>query len=73
MKARHIQWLLAFIFLGLGGWTLLFPGSVEALSLRPGHYIGTEASRVILTVEASRSTFTVTLKLLNRTTSRLKM
>ena len=48
MKARHIQRFLAFIFLGLGGWTLFFPGTVEALSLRPGHYIGTEASRVIL-------------------------
>ena len=48
LKARHIQVSLALIFLLLGGWVLFFPGMVESLSFKPEHYIGTEASRVIL-------------------------
>ena len=70
MQARHIQWLLAFIFLGLGGWTLLFPGSVEALSLRPGHYIGTEASRVILGCFGAQAVLCGIVILVSRFTAR---
>ena len=35
IKARHVQYLLAFIFLGLGGWCLVAPAQVESLGLRP--------------------------------------
>jgi hypothetical protein len=47
-NARIAQWLLAAPFLVLGGWCLLFPGMVEALSLTPEHLIDTPASRVLL-------------------------
>lgn len=35
MKSRHVQYLLAAIFAGLGGWCLIDPHSVERLVLRP--------------------------------------
>jgi len=35
MTARHVQLFLAAIFLGLGGWCLLAPHSVERLVLKP--------------------------------------
>ena len=35
MSARHIQLLLASIFLGLGGWCLVSPQTVEMLVFRP--------------------------------------
>ncbi|WP_224815773.1 hypothetical protein [Hasllibacter sp. MH4015] len=48
MSALFIQRLLASVFLGLGGWVLIFPHVVERLVLAPDHYIGTPASSVIL-------------------------
>lgn len=35
MTARHIQYVLAAIFIGLGGWCLIDPHSVERLVLKP--------------------------------------
>lgn len=35
MRSRYIQYALAAIFLGLGGWCLLDPHGVERLVLRP--------------------------------------
>lgn len=35
IESRHIQWLLSAIFLGLGGWCLLFPHMVEQVALKP--------------------------------------
>lgn len=32
---KHIQYLLSAVFLGLGGWCLLFPGMVERVVLKP--------------------------------------
>jgi hypothetical protein len=46
--ARWAQSMIAAPFLILGSWCLLFPGQVEALSLLPAHYIGTDASRVLM-------------------------
>ena len=46
--ARRIQTLLGLIFLGLGGWVLLFASQVEALVLAPDHVMGTTASAVLL-------------------------
>lgn len=48
MTPLFIQRLLAGVFLGLGGWALLFPTTVERLVLAPDHYIGTPASNVLL-------------------------
>lgn len=36
-EARVLQWLIAAVFLGLGGWCLIAPGSVIALTVRPEH------------------------------------
>ena len=35
MTSRHIQTALSIIFIGLGAWCLLMPGTVEALVFRP--------------------------------------
>ena len=35
MKAQHIQYALAAIFIGLGSWCLIDPHGVERLVLRP--------------------------------------
>ena len=35
MSVRQIQWLLASVFFVLGGWCLIAPGSVMALTIRP--------------------------------------
>jgi type IV secretory pathway TrbD component len=35
MKRRQIQWLLAAVFFILGGWCLVSPSSVMALTIRP--------------------------------------
>jgi hypothetical protein len=35
MTRRQIQWLLAAVFFILGGWCLVSPGSVMALTIRP--------------------------------------
>jgi len=48
LRANHIQRTLAFIFLGLGAWPLLFPGTVEALGLRPDYFVGNDTSRLLL-------------------------
>jgi hypothetical protein len=48
MRAAHIQKILALIFLGLGGWSLLFPGVVESLVLRPEYYIGNNTSELAI-------------------------
>jgi hypothetical protein len=46
--ARRAQAMIAAPFLILGSWCLLFPAQVEALSLLPEHYIGTQASRILM-------------------------
>lgn len=48
---RGVRWVqagLATPFLGLGGWCVLAPGTVERLGLRPEHLIDTLASHVLL-------------------------
>ncbi len=47
MTALGIQRILASVFLGLGGWALLFPATVERLGFTADHYIGTDASAVL--------------------------
>lgn len=37
IKVRNIQWLIASVFLGLGGWCLIAPASVIDLTVRPEH------------------------------------
>ncbi len=48
MQAIHMQRTLAFTFLGLGVWPLLFPVTVEALGLRPEYFVGNDTSRLLL-------------------------
>lgn len=48
MKALHVQRLLALVFLLLGGWCLLLPGTVERLALRPEFYIGNHTSELLI-------------------------
>lgn len=48
MQAIHMQRTLAFIFLGLGAWPLLFPGTVESLGLQPDYFVGNDTSRLLL-------------------------
>ena len=49
MSARLTQYLIAVVFAVLGGWALLAPGSVIALTIRPefqsDHYLATFAIR----------------------------
>ena len=37
MSAKYVQYGLAFIFVSLGGWCLLFPQMVEGLVFRPAY------------------------------------
>jgi len=48
MQARSIQFLLAGIFIGLGGWCLLMPAQVEALVLRPEYQVLNKTSAVLM-------------------------
>jgi hypothetical protein len=48
MRAIHIQIKLAAIFIGLGGWCMLWPASVEAIVMQPMFYIGNETSALYI-------------------------
>jgi hypothetical protein len=48
MKAIHLQRLLALIFIGLGGWCLLFPAVVEFVVMRPAYFVGNETSALFV-------------------------
>lgn len=37
MTPRRIQWIIAAVFLGLGGWCVIAPMSVVELTLRPSY------------------------------------
>ncbi len=40
MTAKRIQWFIAAVFFILGGWAMLAPGSVIALTFRPEYRLG---------------------------------
>ncbi|GLQ20850.1 hypothetical protein ACFFUB_02185 [Algimonas porphyrae] len=48
MTAWRIQLLLAFVFLSLGGWVLLFPGTVERLALLSEFQHNSATTRLLL-------------------------
>lgn len=48
MTSLRIQRILAAVFLGLGGWALLFPSVVERLGFASDHYMGTDASALLI-------------------------
>ena len=48
MRAIHVQRLLALIFVGLGGWCLLFPTVVESIVMRPAYYVGNATSALFV-------------------------
>jgi len=70
MTHNTIRLFLAFIFLGLGGWALLFPDMVERLVLTPEHFIGTPASNVLLGCFGAQAVLTGTVIALSRFNSR---
>ena len=47
MRAKHIQYVLAGIFLGLGGWCLVAPDMVETLVLTPDYRDASATSRLL--------------------------
>lgn len=48
MSARIIQTLLAFVFLGLGGWCLIMPGMVEDLAFLPEFQHNSATTRLLM-------------------------
>ncbi len=48
MRAKHIQYLLASIFLVLGGWCLITPHMVEALGFRPEYQMLNTTSALLI-------------------------
>ncbi|MAP96504.1 MAG: hypothetical protein CMK07_16285 [Ponticaulis sp.] len=48
MRSKHIQLVLAAIFIGLGGWCLVAPHSVERLVLRPEYQHLSATSALLL-------------------------
>jgi hypothetical protein len=48
MTSRHIQYALAAVFVVLGGWCLLSPGSVMALAIRPEYQSGDPIVAVLI-------------------------
>ena len=48
MTAKHIQYLLAAIFLILGSWCLLAPHRVESLVLKPAYQHLSETSALLM-------------------------
>ena len=61
MKAITIQYLLGAIFLLLGLWALLFPGSVERMAIAPPYYIGNYASAVLIGCFGAQAVLCATL------------
>ncbi len=47
-ETRRIQLAIAFVFLGLGGWCLVHPSSVIALTVRPEYRVDHVLLRVTL-------------------------
>ncbi|MEQ8823757.1 MAG: hypothetical protein RIC14_05230 [Filomicrobium sp.] len=48
MAPIHIQRLLAFVFLGLGGWALCFPSQVLSIGIRPEFNTGAAVTTVLM-------------------------
>ena len=48
VSSRQVQYVLAFIFVSLGGWCLLAPGDVEQLALRPDLVTGSLPTKVLI-------------------------
>ncbi|MGI9400603.1 MAG: hypothetical protein ACR2O0_05065 [Rhizobiaceae bacterium] len=48
MTARQVQYFLALIFIGLGGWCLIAPFSVEALVLKPEYQVLNATSKLLM-------------------------
>jgi hypothetical protein len=66
MKAIHIQRLLALIFIGLGGWCLLFPAVVEAIVLLPAYYVGNSTSELFVACFGAQAILVGTVILTSR-------
>lgn len=70
MNSRQIQLVLAIVFLGLGGWALLMPGTVISLVFREDYKIDTAASRLLMGCFGSQAVLTGTVLALTRFSAR---
>ncbi len=68
MSALNIQRMLAGVFLGLGGWALIFPGTVEQLVFKPNYFVGNETSRLLLACFGAQAVLAGTIMALARFT-----
>ncbi len=70
MAPIHIQRLLAFVFLGLGGWALFFPAHVLSIGIRPELYNGDPVTTIIMGCFGAQAVLGGTIMLLSRFTPR---
>ncbi len=66
MTSRLLQTCLASVFLLLGGWCLLLPGMVEALTLRPEFVTGSSAMKLVFACFGAQAVLTGTILLTAR-------
>lgn len=48
VTARNVQTVLAFVFIGLGGWCLFWPGVVEQLGFKPEYRHASATTAVLI-------------------------
>ena len=70
MAPLHIQRLLAFVFLGLGGWALFFPSHVLSIGIRPELNNGDPVTVIIMGCFGAQAVLGGTIMLLSRFTAR---
>ncbi len=68
MTAQRLQFLLALIFLVLGGWCLIFPAMVISLTFLPEFATATDQARFIMGCFGAQAVLTGTLMLTARFT-----
>ena len=68
MTPRRIQTLLALVFLGLGGWALIFPAQVLSLGIRPEVFTGDRVTTIIMGCFGAQAVLGGTIMLLSRFT-----
>lgn len=70
MTARICQYLIALVFLGLGGWALFFPGSVIHLAFTPEYAQDTFMMRFVMACFGAQAVMFGIMALVTRWSSR---